>query len=301
MTHAMRGKIEWSRRGMIAVFLFTSACFPEVDFDSSSSGTPDAGETDALTEVTVATFNVENFDLGGDAEGQYDRVAAFAAGYGVDILVLEEVQQDGSGDDETLFSEALAAAEYEMPYVGFSSMSDGFNALAVWSRYPLSGFEEILPANTRTAIRFEADVEKTVFHFVGCHLKSGDDAEAVALRLEEATRTAAYIDEAFDLSTDAVVLLGDMNTMTDTDFASSGTIDVLDLSFSGRGSLYPVNWNELPDAPTYPSTGSVLDHIFLSPLLREAYVEGSVAVLHPEGDGPCGPSDHCPVLVTLRL
>ena len=289
----------------VAVCLALFGCFPDVDFDSSGSGTRDAGETveetDAHLEVTLATFNVENFDLGGEAEGQYDHVAAFAAEFRVDILVLEEVQKDGSFDDEALFSEALAAAGYEMPYVAFSTMSDGFNALAVWSRYPLSGFEEILPANTRTAIRFEADADKAVLSFVGCHLKSGADGEAFALRREEATRIAAYIDESFDLSTDAVVLLGDLNTMTDADFASSGTLDVLDLSFSGKGSLYPVNWRELPDTPTYPSTGSVLDHIFVSPSIREAYVEGSVAVPRPEGDGPCGPSDHCPVLVGLRL
>lgn len=288
--------------GRIVLLLLSvlSGCFSDWELGRAESlpETPDAG---ASVAVTIATYNVEKFDLGGDAKGQYAHVAAFAADAAVDILVLEEVQKDANGDDEVEFSAALDEQMYPMPYVGFSSMSDGFNALAVWSRFPLSDLEEILPLNTRSVYRFASEINGTRVLFFACHLKSGSDEDAFETRRAEAERLARYITAEVDLNPYPVVVLGDMNTMTDADFAASGTLQILTLSANGDELLMPVNWTNLPDMPTYPSTGDILDHILLSPSALSAYVEDSVEVSQPEGDGPFGPSDHYPLLLTLQL
>ena len=277
-------------------------CFENWDLGTLDTGyvDPDAGDAPPSTAFTVATYNVENFDLGGDADGQYANVAAFAAEAELDVLVLQEVQQDANGDDIMLFIQALGDAGYSMPYFESSSESDGFNALAVWSRIPIWDFEEIARQNTRTAIRFAVGYSGPDVTLIACHLKSGEDPTSAAKRTQEARVLAAYIMDHLNRIGETLILLGDMNTSARADFVPYGTLDLLTLPQSPKGQLVPVNLNELPDTPTYPSSGGILDHILLSPATLQYYISGSAAVPHPAGDGPYGPSDHYPVLVKLR-
>ena len=60
-----------------------------------------------------------------------------------------------------------------------------------------------------------------------------------------------------------------------------------------------VNYEQIPDEPTSPEWNSLLDHIILSPSAMSHYVQGSVSVPHPSGDGEHGPSDHFPVMLDL--
>jgi endonuclease/exonuclease/phosphatase family metal-dependent hydrolase len=285
-----------------------SGCFPDWDLSGEEPlpSRSDAGDDGAQRKVvTIASYNVEDFDLGQEAEGQYDHIAAFVADNKVDILAAVETQKDANGDDEQLFKVALEDISYSMPYRGFSSMSDGFNAFAVWSRFPLSDMEEILADNTRTVYRFAATVNGESVIFLACHLKSGDDAESSTRRQVEANRIESYIVDNFDPTEENIVILGDMNTMSESDFAVQGTLSYLSLKSNNpqnsADDFTPVNFTELQDTPTYPSTGDILDHILLSPLAWTHYVPGSVKIVAPAGDGPFGPSDHYPVLLDLSI
>jgi endonuclease/exonuclease/phosphatase family metal-dependent hydrolase len=283
-------------------------CFPNWDLDNKEPGLPedDAGRDNSEKDIiTIASYNVEDFDLGQESEGQYDHIAAFAADNAVDILVFVETQKDANGDDELLFSAALEDALYSMPYRGFSSMSDGFNASAVWSRFPLSDLEEILLENTRSVFRFTARISGEEAVFLACHLKSGDDTESAGTRQNEARRIESYIVDNLDPRSKNIVILGDMNTMSDSDFITPGTLSFLSLKSNNpqhsADDFIPVNLTLLPNTPTYPSYGNILDHILLSPSLWAHYVEGSVTVPAPAGDGPFGPSDHYPVMLDLSM
>lgn len=282
-------------------------CFP--DWDTQLEGSKDADtedrNSDEPTTVTVCAYNVENFDLGGDADGQYDRIAEFVADRDVDILAVEEIQNNADGDDASLFGEALENASHPMPYSGMSAMSDGFNALGVWSRFPLSDMAEILSENTRTVYRFTADIDGASIVFFVCHLKSGSDEKSLAKRTTEASRIEQHIVRKYDPASQNIILLGDMNTMCDADFEASGTLSYLSLQSNNpentTDDFIPVNLTELPDAPTYPSYGSILDHILLSPAAHALYIAGSIQIPTPDGGGPHGPSDHYPVMLSLAI
>jgi hypothetical protein len=275
----------------------------DTDSDSDSDTDTDTGTETVSVEITIAQYNVENFDLGGDADGQYGYIAQFAKDCGIDVIVVEETQS--SDGDEAGFTTALEDISYPMDFHSLSSMSDNFNSIGVWSRYPLESVSEILEENTRTIYRFSIDMgDDDQIWFYGCHLKSGTDTDSQDRRKTEAGRLETYILENHDPLSESVVVLGDMNTMSDGDWLADGTIDRLTLKSDNPGNtdndFIDVNYTELPDEYTYPSYESLLDHVILSPEAMNHYVDGSVEIPNPGGDGDYGPSDHYPVILTVE-
>ncbi len=276
---------------------FPPGCAPdECQFQQD----PDSG-IDSPFEIKLATYNVNDFDLDGTADSQADHVARFVAEMGIDVIVLEEVQTE----DQSEFSAALEAVDYAMDFVAVSSMSDGYNAIGVWSRYPIST-EEILTGHVRRVLRVDAQVsDVSTVSLYGCHLKSGTGFDDLEERINQARELEVYLKKNHDPNLENVVVLGDMNTMSEGDWTPGGTMDALTLKSDNPGApendFIPVNHTYLPDQWTNPGWESLLDHIILSPHAMDNYVEGSVQILHPKGDGPFGPSDHYPVHLTLAL
>jgi len=92
------------------------------------------------------TYNVEKFDKGGDIpSGTYAAIANTVKTNSTDIINLCEVES--SGNDETSFSSALTTAGWAMNYHAFSSMSDDYNSIGHFSRYPVSEVSEILASS----------------------------------------------------------------------------------------------------------------------------------------------------------
>jgi len=262
--------------------------------------------------LTVATYNVENFDLGGEQAPQYGNIAAFVKNEGVEVLLVNEMQTNDG--DIAGFTEALKALDYAMPYFGSTLMSDGYNAIAAWSRYPLSGQSEVLGTDgPRTILRFKVTAGNRDIWFYGCHLKSGPDLSSFNRRVDQSAALEQYVKVNHDPVNDLIVLLGDMNTMgyedgdnVNEDFAPAGTLEKLELKSDGTGAndFIPVNHKQIFSSYTYPGYNeiykSLLDHIILSPTLYENhYRSGSVRVPRPAGDGTYGPSDHYPVVLEL--
>ena len=141
--------------------------------------------------------------------------------------------------------------------------------------------------------------------FYGCHLKA---STGIDRRRAQAYALSQYIIANHNLSSDYVVIAGDMNTYDETPELSlnnnQSTLSYLSSRWdSDSGNdFYPVNWIKIPGQPTYTgyasySNPSVLDHIILSPALYPKYVENSVGVFtHSDGQ-----SDHWPVYLKVEL
>lgn len=264
------------------------------------------------------TYNVENFDKGGDiASGTYTEIANIVKTNNTDIINLCEVQS--TDNDEASFNAALTASGWPMAHHAFSSLSDNYNSIGYFSRYPISDVSEILSANARTIYRYKMTVEDKEIWFYGCHLKSSTNSASEKRRKKEAKRLANYIrGNHHDLASEYIVILGDMNTMNTGDWSENppatggkSTVDYLELrddsdpsnnftsitrlkatiNFSGAGSSdYTTTWN-------YPN-GLPLDHIILSPALYAKYIDETKYRVG-SGNKHTNPSDH--YLVTLRI
>ncbi len=299
-----------------------AACADEdavsIPSSSSSSTTSEASSVSSAsaTTVVIMTYNVEKFDKGGDIpSGTYAAIANTVKTNSTDIINLCEVES--SGNDETSFSSALTTAGWAMNYHAFSSMSDDYNSIGHFSRYPVSDVSEILASSTRTVYRYKVTVGSSAIWLYGCHLKSGTDSTAESRRKTEAQALANYIRANHDESSEYIVILGDMNTMNLGDWSQSppatggtSTVDYLELrddsdasnnftsltrvkatiNYSNGTSNYTTTWN-------YPS-GLPLDHIILSPALYARYISETKYRVG-SGTASSNPTDH--YVITLRV
>lgn len=280
--------------------------------DSSLASSSAASSTGGDTPLTVVSYNVENFD----ASGSYSTIANYVKNNSVDVIVLLEVQSPGQdGDttgDETPFASALNSAGYTMQYHQFLD-ADGWNSIGFFSRYPVSGvttvvdgtYTDPVSGNSKEAVRpivkFQITAENnTPVWFYGAHLRAKDtgleERRAQAHALEE------YIKNNHDMTTDRIVVCGDLNTTEDygsnNDFDDDGTLGYLSLKSDNPGNtandFTAVNYTFIPTDYTYPSYSSLLDHILLSPAAYSGYVNGSVDVSDVYA------SDHKPVILTFN-
>ncbi len=289
------------KTGMAESFVSKEVVFTKIPFVSTDL-------------VTIATYNVENFDLGGDEKAQYSYIAQFAMDENIEILVVQEMQTRDS--DISGFSTALTNIGYPMVFQGNTSMSDGFNAIGVWSKYPIPVQENILnSAGPRSIYRFKVQVGVNEIWFYGCHLKSGAKKYAFEIRVEQAAKLEEYITNNHDLQNDNIVILGDMNTMgynggVNEDFTAKGTLVHLEFRSDDdeTNDFTAVNYRLLDSSEHYTFPGenekykSLLDHIILSRnAMKNHYETGSVYIPRQDGFGEHEPSDHYPVVLELAF
>ena len=311
---------------MIRVLVVVSAAFmslscgtgtidpPSVVFDPDVV-IPTDSRADAGVTVTIATWNVEDFgNQSGTLAGTYMGVATVLDNASIDVAAFEE----GQPEDIAPLSEALSARGYSMPYLACSSLSDGYNGLAVASKYAISGAEEILPKASgnwpRSLYKVKIDIGRGLTLFV-CHLKSGSDAGALGQRRAQAQALAAYLREVYASSLDSasLVILGDMNTMSagDRDGAPS-TLDFLesrdDADAANDFRSMTESLLSIEEAYTWEGsvsgtwTRSALDHIVLSPNAQIRYIPGSLEILRVDPSVAISAnSDHYPVVLDISL
>jgi endonuclease/exonuclease/phosphatase family metal-dependent hydrolase len=271
-------------------------------------------KTDAGLEVTLATWNVEGFDRGGQTpSGTYAGIAAALKNASVEVAAFEEVQSD----DLPKFVAAAQALGWTMPYSSCSSLSDHYNALAVASKYPIVEASEILaPAGKwpRSVYKVRIDIGKGLTLFVA-HLKSGADNTALQQRRDEAAALGAYLRTAYGdaLATENLVILGDMNSMSAGDRGDTlSTLSLLQLREDGSPADDFTSMTESllssPDAYSWEGvvsglwTQSALDHLILSPRARTNYVAGSLQIHRSDpAVTMTANSDHYPVVLDIKL
>jgi endonuclease/exonuclease/phosphatase family metal-dependent hydrolase len=298
---------------LLAAALLLS-CKEGVEPLPQASFSPDASygegtKQDAGKAVTLATWNVEGFDLGGKAPaGTYSGIATALKDASVEVAALEEVQTD---DIEKLKA-ALKDADCGMPYVACSSLSDRYNALAVASAYPILEAKEILSASPRTVFKVRLDVGKGLTLFV-CHLKSGTDSPTK--RIAQARALADYLRNGYpdSISSAYLAVLGDMNTMSEADRSGSGStlaclqlkddsLPANDFTSLTEELLYPANSYSWEGTINGVLTQSSLDHIILSPAAKAHYVKDSLKIYRSDPNVTMqANSDHFPVVLDIDL
>jgi len=311
-TYTMNGPVG-NYNGTLQIMLYAGSATSAATSSSAASSVPSVSSafsassvtSGAVATYTIMTYNVENFDKGGEISGgTYSTIAATIKTNQADVLNLCEVQNNDG--DEASFASALTTAGWTMNHHAFSSMSDDYNSIGAFSRYSISDVSEILdPPGPRTIYRYKVTFASgSAVWFYGCHLKSGTQTAAEDLRVEQAQALANYLRANHNLDTDYIVLLGDMNTMNTGDWTTGRTVALLELkddadasndftSF-GRTVIYPntTTFN-------YPS-GLTLDHIVISPALMTKYVSGS-AMRIGSGTASSNPTDHYAVRIKITL
>jgi len=102
----------------------------------------------------------------------------------------------------------------------------------------------------RPALRFRIQFKSKDIWFYGLHLKSnsGGDRSSMEMRRAQAHHLANYIKINHDPVKDYIVILGDMNSLTnDYDNSGSSTIDILSMRYDNNpaNDFVPVNLKHL--------------------------------------------------------
>jgi len=312
-----------------------------------SYGEPTAPPGSAA-KYTIMTYNVDGFDrgwspqAGGSRPMEHSRIAAIIKTNQVEVLALNEILQgtdstNKSATDATDFNAALNAISYPMNYFNFTTVSDGWNNIAYFSRQPVSDASEfrrypLSGANqgtymTRAIYRYKVTFPgNNVVWFYSAHLKALADDTAKAQRKNEAKGLANYIRANHNLKTEYIVIYGDMNTNSAEDWPGGvglPSANATENNPSGNPKdctlayLELRDWNDpdgfftsLTRVSIYPNTtfpgfvnGLPLDHIVLSPALyRKHYVPGSAKRIGQGMPGPGvndNPTDHYAVRCEL--
>jgi len=268
--------------------------------------------------LRVATWNVRDCAAWDASRKErvalHDYVAGTIKAAAADVIVLEEIQADGSkGGDIALLSVALARAGWAMPYVAVVD-AKGEDDLAVFSRRSIDRQGPILEPGAKGAwprpgifVSVEAGSRKLDVY--GFHFKAMGDAKSVSARKAQAEALGEYLRATYGtgLAEAPIVVAGDFNTATDADLGEKGsTLSELRLAEDGEpaNDFTALNDRFKRSEPTFVDSryASVLDHILVSPVLAKGLDSGSVEVIPPvPGPGKIPTSDHRIVVATVTL
>ena len=291
-----------------------AAAAPSAESPKAPSLPPAAeGQTSTLR---VATWNVRDCAAYDAARKErvalHDYVAGSIKAAAADVIVLEEIQADGSkGGDIALLSVALARAGWAMPYVAVVD-AKGEDDLAVFSRRRIDRQGPVLEPGVkgswpRPGIFASIEVDGGRLDLFGFHFKAMGDSKSASARRAQALALGDYLRAAYGagLPQAAIVVAGDFNTATDADFSEKGsTLSALRLSEDAdpANDFTALNDRFRRNEPTFVDSrySSVLDHILVSPALASGLGPGSVEVISPSpGPGKIPTSDHRIVVATI--
>jgi endonuclease/exonuclease/phosphatase family metal-dependent hydrolase len=242
----------------------------------------------------------------------HDYVAGSIKAAAADVIVLEEIQADGSkGGDIALLSVALARAGWAMPYVAVVD-AKGEDDLAVFSRLKIERQGPVLEpgpkgAWPRPGIFASVATQTGRLDLFGFHFKAMGDAASASARRAQAVALGEHLKAAYGdgLAKAAIVVAGDFNTAADADFGDTGsTLSALRLAddADSANDFTALNDRFRRNEPTFVDSRytSVLDHILVSPALAIGLGSGSVEVIKPlPGPGKIPTSDHRIVVATV--
>ncbi|MCE1195112.1 endonuclease/exonuclease/phosphatase family protein, partial [bacterium] len=241
--------------------------------------------------LRVATWNVRDCAAWDAASGErialHDYVAGSIKAAAADVIVLEEIQADGSkGGDIALLSVALARAGWAMPYVAVVD-AKGEDDLAVFSRYKIDRDGPVLEPGAagawpRPGIFASVEAEGGKLDLYGFHFKAMGDAKSASARRAQAEALGDYLRATYGagLPKAAIVVAGDFNIAADSDLGEkNSTLSALRLTGDGdpANDFTALNDRFRRNEPTFVDSrySSVLDHILVSPALAAGLGPGS--------------------------
>lgn len=260
--------------------------------------------------LSIATYNVYDFAN----ENAYTSIAHFIYDFNIDLIIFQEIQPE----DEMPLTEALLTLDVDMPHVAFSQSGGyGDDYIAIFSRFPIINPETILTEtytdpvsnnqydmySLRPVLKATITPFDTPMTLYGAHLKAQypyNCNNCIERRRAQAHALESYIKEYHTPEHDLIVIGGDINSATSEDFDPNSTLDILTFKSDNPENIAndftPVNVALLPKSTsTHHRYSSRLDHLILSPMLYQKYIDRSVIV--PETYG----SDHKPVLLRINL
>jgi endonuclease/exonuclease/phosphatase family metal-dependent hydrolase len=241
------------------------------------------------------------YSLGDPGTPDHETVKAILARIDADVVALEEIDSaDVSGDPDDL--DALAAS-LGYPYIYLAPVSGDLpaytapidNSLRVifLSRFPfLETTQVVSPPDAREMTRFlpavKVDVPATVNDpvVIAAHLKSGDGTDDRFRRLVEMKRLTGFLAARGLTDDDNYIVMGDFNmvganrTYETIPTSLPASYDLgMDVTFPVSYSNNPISYFTTPginrldirqvdgSAVTFPSSGSVLDLLMVSPAI----------------------------------
>lgn len=261
----------------------------------------------AGTPLRVATWNVHDCSATDRKSGAtllfHARIAATLRELKIDVIAFQEVQIEGrKGADIALLEHALNEASWPMPYIAVSKGPQS-DDLAIFSRYPIEMSRSILDPKgkdwPRPALEARLEVAGTPLYLFNAHFKAYDESRSLDQRIAQARALATHIREEFGsaISSAAIVVAGDFNTVSPYDMQAGGTLDILQLrdNSDSADDFLSLNMKWRYFKPTYASSrySSITDHLIASPSLAKDANLGSIRVLDAPDSGRGFPiSDH---------
>lgn len=290
---------------VVALMFFTAPLHPAAQAPAPRSAS-----------LHIATWNVHDCSAADRKSGTtllfHAQIAAMLREQQIDVIAFQEIQTEGrKGADIALLSAALERAGWPMPHVAVAKGPQS-DDLAIFSRYPIAEARSILDPRgknwPRPALEARIDAEGAQLTLYCAHFKAYDDTRSLGQRLAQASALSALIREEFadTLGGEAIVVLGDFNTVSPYDAQAGGTLDSLQLrdDTESANDFLSVNMKWLYFAPTYVSSkySSITDHLIVSPVLARDADRDSIRVLDAPDSGSGFPiSDHKLLVYGLSL
>jgi exodeoxyribonuclease-3 len=255
--------------------------------------------------VRLATFNVNSI------RRRIPHLLRFLARHAPDLVVLQELKCR----TEEFPALEIEAAGYRCHAVG---QPGGRNGVAVVSRIPFAVVAERLPGEDADDHARYIEVEAAGTRIAGIYLPNGNSggAEGFSYKIRWMERLRALASERLDAFS-PLVILGDFNVCpTDSDLAPGALPPthalvrpearaafraLLHLGLTDAlAALHPADppWTYWDYGPAFEANrGLRIDHALLSPEIAERLASAEVDVAARAEEQP---SDHAPVVVTLR-
>ncbi len=315
------------RSSSLTRLYFLSGLASGIALHHACAVTPSQLLTDASTEFTVATYNVENYLIrpiqsrAEKSDAARSQVTSIVLQLHPDVLALQEI---GSSDALEDLRVRLHSRGLDLPYAEFAPGHDPAIAVAVLSRFPIlrahrhTNLSFVLDGRRFRTSRAFSEVELGIapayrLILVNAHLKSRrtvPEADEAEIRAQEAICLRLLIDRIQARNRRAnVILCGDLNDSPDSPalriVRGSGTGGLLDTRPSERNgdrapsadSRYPARRIHWTHYFSRDDLYSRIDYILLSrPAAREWLPDGSYVFSGPDWGLA---SDHRPVLVRL--
>ncbi len=233
-------------------------------------------------ELTLATYNVGVFSkYTGDSSAD---VAALVRRLGVDCLALNELDSCNRRHSSFQLQEFAGLLGWNYHFARAFDFAGGAYGNGVATPLEITGRSSLaLPRFDGSEQRSVAVVETPGCIFASVHL----DHRGKVAALNQAKIINSWFTERYSGSSKPVFLLGDMNSLPQSDVIAE------------LGKC----WEKLsPDAPTHPSGTPVkcIDYIFALRNAAPVEVISSQVVNSAAGTDIASLSDHCPVVCRIR-
>jgi endonuclease/exonuclease/phosphatase family metal-dependent hydrolase len=230
----------------------------------------------------LVAWNVENFPRQGQAT--VDSIRMIVLALQVDLVTFEEI------DDTTAFRSLVNSLEgWEGVYSSDEYGPGNYQKTAILCRIDqitLANVGVIFPNQTyafprpplMAEVTFEHNSQYFTFHLIVVHLKAGGTSEDLDRRRQACLQLKSFIDQAISEGEDPdFIVAGDFNDELDDPPAENSFNVFLNDTLHYQFLTLPLAGN--PYWASYPSTGSLIDHVLVTSDALGEYGNGTTETL----------------------